>query len=74
MNKKYNLLFIFIILAAGFIAYSNSFDCSFHFDDGNVFHSSVTEGSAAINDWICLFPNRPIGILTFVLNFSSAWS
>jgi len=53
----------------GIIAYSNSFDCSFHFDDGNVFHSSVTEGSTSIGDWIRLFPNRPVGMLTFVLNF-----
>ena len=37
MNKKYNLLFIIVILAAGIIAYSNSFDCSFHFDDGNFY-------------------------------------
>jgi tetratricopeptide (TPR) repeat protein len=70
MNKKYNLLFILTIFITGIIAYSNSFDCSFHFDDGNVFHSSVTAGSASISDWIRLFPNRPIGILTFVLNYN----
>ena len=69
MNKKYNLLFVLTIFITGIIAYSNSFDCSFHFDDGNVFHSSVTEGSATISDWIRLFPNRPLGILTFVLDF-----
>ncbi len=69
MEKKCNFLFIAVIFIAGIIAYSNSFDCSFHFDDGNVFHSSVTEGSTTIGDWIRLFPNRPIGMLTFVLNF-----
>ena len=37
MNKKYDLLFIFAILITGIIAYSNSFDCSFHFDDAIFF-------------------------------------
>ncbi len=69
MNKKYNFLFILLIFSAGIIAYANSFDCSFHFDDGNVFHSSVTEGSATIGQWMRLFPNRPVGILTFFVNF-----
>jgi len=69
MNKKNNLLFILIIFITGIIAYSNSFDCSFHFDDNNVFKSSVTTGSASIGDWIRIFPNRPIGMLTFFLNF-----
>lgn len=69
MNKKTNLFLILIILVAGILAYSNSFDCSFHFDDGNVLHSSVTENPATLGDWIRLFPNRPVGILTFYFNF-----
>ena len=72
-NNKYNLLFIIAILIAGIIAYSNSFDCSFHFDDNNVFNdikSRVTVGSASIGDWLRLFPSRPIGILTFALNYN----
>lgn len=69
MDKKYNFLLIAVIFIAGIIAYSNSFDCSFHFDDGNVFHSSITEGQATLGDWIRLFPNRPVGIVTFFLNF-----
>ena len=70
MNKKNNFLFIVAIFIAGIIAYSNSFDCSFHFDDDNVFHSSVTTGSASIGDWIRLFPSRSIGMLTFALNYN----
>jgi hypothetical protein len=70
IDNKYNFLFIVTILIAGIIAYSNSFDCSFHFDDGNVFQSSVTTGLASIRDWIRLFPSRPIGILTFALNYN----
>jgi tetratricopeptide (TPR) repeat protein len=69
INKKYNLLFILAIFITGIIAYSNSFGCSFHFDDVNVFNSSVTVGSANIGDWLRSFPNRPIGILTFALNY-----
>jgi tetratricopeptide (TPR) repeat protein len=72
-NNKYNLLFILAIFITGIIAYSNSFDCSFHFDDGNIFnniYNHVTAGSASIGDWIRLFPNRPIGILTFALNYN----
>ena len=70
IDKKNNFLFIVAIFIAGIIAYSNSFDCSFHFDDDNVFHSSVTTGSASIGDWIRLFPARPIGMLTFALNYN----
>jgi protein O-mannosyl-transferase len=70
IDNKYNFLFIITILIAGIIAYSNSFDCSFHFDDSNVFQSSVTTGLASIGDWLRLFPNRPIGMLTFALNYN----
>ena len=69
MDKKYNILFILVILTAGVIAYSNSFDCSFHFDDKNVFESSVTKDSATIGDWIRLFPDRPVGMLTFAADY-----
>jgi len=78
-NKLYNLVFIFVILIAGIIAYSNSFGCSFHFDDKNIFESivndvnifqnSVTKDSAGIGDWLRLFPNRPLGILTFAIDY-----
>jgi tetratricopeptide (TPR) repeat protein len=80
IDNKYNLLFIFAIFITGIIAYSNSFDCSFHFDDRNVFHSvvndinvlqsSVKGDSASIVDWLRLFPTRPIGILTFAINYN----
>jgi protein O-mannosyl-transferase len=70
MNKKHNLIFIIYILIAGVIAYSNSFDCSFHFDDSYVFKSSVTGDTASIGDWIRLHPARPIGMLTFAINYN----
>jgi len=70
MNTKYNLVFIIYILTAGVIAYSNSFDCSFHFDDKLVFQSSVTGDTASIGDWLRPHPARPIGMLTFALNYN----
>ncbi len=69
MVKKQHLLLIFIILAAGVIAYSNSFDCSFHFDDRNILNSATTKSTATIGDWIGLFPSRPLGVLTFTANY-----
>ena len=64
INSKCNFLFILAICIAGIIAYSNSFNCSFHFDD-----KAFTAGTASIGDWLRLFPKRPIGILTFALNY-----
>ena len=69
INKHANLLLISVIIISGIIAYSNSFDCSFHFDDENVFHSSITESTSTLADWLRLFPNRPVGIITFYLNY-----
>ena len=69
MDKKQNLLLILVILAAGIIAYSNSFDCSFHFDDRYILNSTIAKSSATISDWIRLFPTRPLGVLTFAANY-----
>jgi Tfp pilus assembly protein PilF len=69
MDKKHHLLLILIILAAGMIAYSNSFDCSFHFDDRNILNSITAKSTATAGDWIKLFPSRPLGILTFAANY-----
>jgi protein O-mannosyl-transferase len=69
MDKKHNFLFILIILAAGIIAYSNSFDCSFHFDDRNILNSASVKSTTTLGDWIRLFPSRPLGILTFAANY-----
>ena len=66
---KHNLFFIFAIFITGIIAYSNSFDCSLHFDDANFFEKIVTVDSVSIGNWLRLFPTRPIGILTFALNY-----
>lgn len=68
---KYNYLLILAIFIAGIIAYSNSFDCSFHFDDKQIINSKTTATSASIHDWFNAYPHRPVGILTFYLNYST---
>jgi tetratricopeptide (TPR) repeat protein len=70
INTKYNYLLILVIFIAGIIAYSNSFDCSFHFDDKHIINSKVTAGSANIHDWFRSYSHRPVGMLTFFLNYS----
>lgn len=62
-----NLLFIAVILITGIIIYSNSFNCSFQFDDSNVV--GLSRGSERLGDWISLFPGRPVGISTFFINY-----
>jgi tetratricopeptide (TPR) repeat protein len=68
-NCIHNSFLIFAVVIAGIIAYSNSFDCSLHFDDANFFEKIDTISSAGISDWLRLFPSRPIGTLTFALNY-----
>jgi len=65
----HHLLFIAAIVLTGILIYSNSFDCSFHFDDSNIFQNSVTRESSTVQDWIRLFPARPVGTFTFFLNY-----
>jgi len=69
IKKVYNLFFIFVIFIAGIIAYSNSFDCSLHFDDAKFFEKIEKIVSPGIGDWLLLFPSRPLGNLTFALNY-----
>ena len=76
----YRKAHIFFIAALGFVAYENSFDCSFHFDDFfnitenpavRIFGSSPdfpfdVAGLKAIWNFA---PTRFIGILSFALNY-----
>ena len=55
VTKMHNFLFILVILIAGIIAYSNSFDCSFHFDDKHFLDSRILERLVTVSDWISLF-------------------
>jgi protein O-mannosyl-transferase len=55
----------------GVIAYSNSFDCSFHLDDFSIIaNNSAIRNLSDIMDWWKLVPTRrAIGYLSFALNY-----
>jgi protein O-mannosyl-transferase len=65
-----DLVGVAIIILLGIIIYSNSFTCSFHFDD----LLRIT-GNAAIRDlsnvkaWWNYYPSRPVSTLSFALNY-----
>lgn len=69
-NQNYKLLIIITLFLSGFIAYSNTFHNSFHFDDG----SSITD-NFAIRDLQNLrniwnfWPSRFITYLSFSINY-----
>ena len=54
----------------GAIAYSNSFDCSFHFDDTPNIEDNITiRNLSNIKTWWGFVPSRPIGYLSFALDY-----
>ena len=64
INKKLSLT---TIVALGIVIYSNSFDCSFHFDD---IHDIVdNEKMKNINDIWNYNPRRAVGFFTLALNY-----
>ena len=66
----WSLISIILICLVGIIAYSNSFDCSFHFDDDhNITKNSSIRDLSHIKAWWSFVPSRPIGYLSFALNY-----
>jgi protein O-mannosyl-transferase len=64
------LMSIAIICLVGVMAYSNSFDCSFHFDDKpNIEENLSIRNLANVKAWWGFIPSRPIGTLSFALNY-----
>jgi tetratricopeptide (TPR) repeat protein len=54
----------------GAIAYSNSFDCSFHFDDTPNIEDNITiRNLSNVKAWWVFYPSRPIGYLSFALDY-----
>ena len=59
-----------IIILLGIIIYSNSFNCSFHFDDyPNIVNNTKIQHLQDVQAWWNFYPTRPIGIFTFALNY-----
>ena len=78
-NHHYDLVGLAAILLLGFIIYSNSFNCSFHFDDNqNILNNVKIRDLWNVKAWWEYSPSRAIGFLTFALNYHfsqySVWS
>ncbi|MEI6884428.1 MAG: tetratricopeptide repeat protein [Bacteroidota bacterium] len=65
-----DLLRAAVILAAGIAAWSNSFDCSFHFDDfPNIVSNPAIADLFNWKAWMLFNPLRPVAFFTFALNY-----
>ena len=61
---------IVLICLVGVIAYSNSLDCSFHFDDiSTIINNIAIRDLSNVKAWWDFVPSRPIGTLSFALNY-----
>jgi protein O-mannosyl-transferase len=71
INNHFNLISIILIILAGIIVYSNSFDCTFHLDDRNNIQEKPLIQNLSnftnINFW--LHPARQIAYLSFAINY-----
>jgi protein O-mannosyl-transferase len=69
--RYFNLISIILIILTGILVYSNSFDCSFNFDDSvNISNNPAIKNLSMftnINYW--LHPGRQIAYLSFALNY-----
>ena len=66
----WGLVSIALICLVGVIAYSNSFDCSFHFDDKpNIEENMAIRNLSNVKAWWGFVPSRPMGTLSFALNY-----
>ena len=69
-NKYFELLGLIIVILTGIIIYSNSFNCSFHFDDMlNIVDNPGIRNLADMKTLVNVNPSRPVGIFTFALNY-----
>ena len=70
VNKYFDLFGLIIIILLGIIIYSNSFSCSFHFDDNtSIVDNLAIRNLSDVNAWWHFSPNRPVGIFTYALNY-----
>lgn len=69
--KKYsNLTGLIIIMLLGIVIYSNSFECSFNFDDLNsIINNTSIQDLSNVKAWWNFSPNRPVSMFTFALNY-----
>jgi protein O-mannosyl-transferase len=59
-----------IVILLGILIYSNSFYCSFHFDDLNrIVDNASIRVLSDVKAWWNYYPTRPIGMFSFALNY-----
>jgi len=59
-----------LIIVVALIGYSNSFYCSFHFDDfGDIVENQTIRNISQIDKWWNHAPSRAVAMATFVLNY-----
>ncbi len=69
-RNYYDLLGIALIIILGIIIYSNSFDCSFHFDDtGSIVDNPAIRNLSDIKSIWNYSNNRFVAYFTFALNY-----
>ena len=69
-NRNYDLVGLAAILLLAIIIYSNSFSCSFHFDDfPRLVDNNGIRNLADVKAWWNSYPSRPVGMFTFALNY-----
>lgn len=69
-NRYAELVGLAIIILLGINIYSNSFDCSFHFDDySNIVHNTKIQHLQDVKAWWNFYPTRSVGMFTFALNY-----
>ena len=69
-NLKSQVSNLILIALLGVIVYSNSFNCSFHFDDlFDIRDNSKIRNLWNVIDWWNYAPSRPVGFFTFALNY-----
>jgi tetratricopeptide (TPR) repeat protein len=69
-NRYVDWLGLAIIILLGIIIYSNSFKCSFHFDDLlRIVDNTNIQNLSDVKAWSGIYPSRPAGMFTFALNY-----
>ncbi|HOY31096.1 MAG TPA: tetratricopeptide repeat protein [Bacteroidales bacterium] len=59
-----------VIILLGIIIYSNSFKCSFHFDDlQHIVNNTFIQKISDVKAWWNYSPERPVSMFSFVLNY-----
>ena len=69
-SKYFDALSLFVITVLGIAIYSNSFTCSFHFDDlVHIVNNEKIRDLSDIRSWWSHSPNRPLPVFTLALNY-----